>query len=193
MHFYMCCIFVRRHRGFGTSLFSRASPLSFRSFIFVRRHQGFGTSVRFVACYVFLLFALLLKGRSWVHLGAFLGYLGPSWGLFRSSPGGIFVRRHRGFGTFIFQGLRGSFKVALKLVYCQGPFLCDVIEDLASRGLSCGHLWGSKMASRGPNLAPRGPQVAPRWPQGGPNMPQDGPKMPQEASKISPRWPEAPR
>ena len=135
----------------------------------------------------------LLLGSSWGHLRPSWAILGLSWGHLAAPRGSFFVPRHRGFGNFIFQWLRSSCKDALMFLFCQGPFLCDFIEDLASQGLSsCGHLWSSKMASRGPNLAPRGPQVAPRWPQGGPNMPQDGSEMPQEASKISPRWPEAP-
>ena len=125
----------------------------------------------------------------------------------------IFVRRHRGFGTSRFsticplcftwcctvhfcamssrirhvrlQRLRDTFKVALMLLFCQCPFLCDVIEDLATRGLSCGHFGlqvGLKMASRWA-------QDGSKMPQHGHRSSQDGRKRPQDGFRMAPRCP----
>ena len=121
-----------------------------------------------------------ILGSFWGHLGSSWGHLGAVLGLSRGSTGAIFERRQRGFGTFIFQGLRCTLKAPLVSVFCHSPFLCDVIEDLATRGAVLWPFSGSKLASRWPQGHPNLTQHGRRRPQDGRKRPQDGRKMPQD-------------
>ena len=182
---------MRHHRGFGTSLFSCPLPRSVRSFIFVRRHRGFGTSVRFVACYVFLLFALLLKGRSWVHLGAFLGYLGAILGAVLQLPGGHFCATSTKIRHLHLPRALRSFQSCSKACLLPRPIF---VRRHRGSGLSAVILWpplglqdGFRRPQSGPKRPPGGPKMAPRWPQDGPKMAQMGRRWAQGGSKITPR------
>ena len=124
----------------------------------------------------------VILGSSWAILGPFWGKLGAILQL----CGGYLCATSSRIRHVRLQRLRDTFKVALMRLFCQGLFLCDVIEDLATRGLSCGHL-GLQV---GLKIAPKWAHDGPKMPQQGHRRPQDGRKRPQDGFRVAPRCPD---